>query len=192
MARAKNVEPMQVPQAEPAYDDIYHPKHYNQYVGVTCMDVSSRMPASEAQFVQYVWRYADKGDPEGDLRKALTWLYKAQQIHHANTSDTYGPEFGANGDEIMHGVQPGWHPEQDDTLKHFIDIAVNQMPALSGSAILHVYHRDYQQAVNCVYAMLAQVAPERWGLLHNPPAQAVAVASTRKNAAKKTAKKAKR
>lgn len=193
MARAKNVKPMQVPQVEPAYDDIYYPKHYNQYVGVTCMDVSSRMPAAEAQFVQYVWRHADKGDPEGDLRKALMWLNQAQQIHRVNTSDDYDPMYDATGEEITHGVQPGWYPEQDETLKRFIDLAVSQMPALPGSAILHIYHRDYQQAGNCLYAMLAQVAPERWGPLHIPGANAVAfTAGTRKNAAKKTAKKAKR
>lgn len=192
MTRAKNVEPMQAPHLEEAYDDIYYPKHYNQYDGVSCMDVSSRMPSPEGQFVQYIWRHADKGDPEGDLRKALTWLHQAQRIYEAATGDEYNPGFDTAGNEITVGVQPGWYPEHDETLKRFIDLVTPQMPALLGSAILHVYHRDYRQATNCVFEMLAQVAPERWGALSNPPTQAGTVTDTRRNAAKKTAKKAKR
>lgn len=190
MTRAKTAVP-QTPQVmEPGYDDVFRPAHYTQYHGVECKDVSSRMPAAEGQAVQYLWRHDAKGDPVGDLNKSLQWLYMANHGHAVNTSDNYELAYDDRGNEVTYGPTPPWCPEDDDTLKRYVMLAVHQMPALTGSAILHIYRQDYQQAIQCVYALLAELYPKNWGFITSSHAVGkTGVKSAKKKAVTKKAKR---
>lgn len=181
MTRAKTAAPSTLQAMEPEYDAVFRPAHYTQYHGVECKDVSSRMPAAEGQAVQYLWRYTDKGAPEADLLKGLQWLYQASNIHYRATTDNFDAEYGADGDEITYGVMPPWQPEADETLKKYVMLAVQQMPALVGSAILHIYRQDYPQAVNCMYALLNEVNPDRF----SPPTLTAGKSASKKRVTKK-------
>lgn len=190
MTRAKIATSSTLQAMEPGHDNVFRPAHYTQYHGVECKDVSSRMPAAEGQAVQYIWRHDAKGDPVGDLNKGLQWLYMANHSHAANTSDDYDLEVDNRGNEVTYGPTPPWCPEDDETLKRYVMLAVHQMPALTGSAILHIYRQDYQQAIQCVYALLAELDPKNWGFIAS--SHTVDKAGVKSAPKKRVTKKAKR
>jgi hypothetical protein len=54
-------------------DAKINPAHYRQGK-VECIDIIRDRPFCIAAAMKYLWRYEDKGDSEGDLRKAIWYI----------------------------------------------------------------------------------------------------------------------
>lgn len=55
-------------------DMVNHPPHYQHPSGIQCIEVSRICHSDMGAAIQYIWRYADKGRPVEDLRKARWYL----------------------------------------------------------------------------------------------------------------------
>ena len=56
-------------------DMVNHPPHYgNHPSGIECIEVTRLCMSDMGAAIQYIWRHADKGTPEQDLRKARWYL----------------------------------------------------------------------------------------------------------------------
>lgn len=64
-------------------DDI-NPKHYKEKPsGIECIEITEHMPFCIGNAIKYVWRYADKGTPVKDLKKALWYIDRAEKTYVA-------------------------------------------------------------------------------------------------------------
>lgn len=80
------------------FDPVHRPRHYNVHPsGIECIEVTSRMPFCLGNAVKYVWRYADKIDPQEDLRKAIQYL----QYQGSHGGSSYPP---ASARELLRRV----------------------------------------------------------------------------------------
>lgn len=66
--------------ADAAHDEVVHPGHYTsgRFDGIECWDFAGLHTYHVGNAIKYVWRHADKGKPEQDLRKALQYLGRAR------------------------------------------------------------------------------------------------------------------
>lgn len=55
-------------------DLVNHPPHYKHASGIQCIEVTRQCHGDLSAAIQYIWRYADKGRPVEDLRKARWYL----------------------------------------------------------------------------------------------------------------------
>jgi hypothetical protein len=56
-------------------DPVHHPKHYNSHPsGIECVEFSELLPGNLSHACVYVWRHANKGQPEEDLEKAQWFI----------------------------------------------------------------------------------------------------------------------
>lgn len=61
-------------------DEVTHPGHYTsgRFGDIECWDFAGLHTYHVGNAIKYVWRHADKGKPEQDLRKALQYLERAR------------------------------------------------------------------------------------------------------------------
>lgn len=57
-----------------AVDLVNRPPHYKHASGIDCIEVTRQCHGDLSAAIQYIWRYADKGRPVEDLRKARGYL----------------------------------------------------------------------------------------------------------------------
>ena len=55
-------------------DPVNSPAHYRHPSGIECIAVTRLCHGDMSAAIQYIWRHADKGNPEQDLRKAAWYL----------------------------------------------------------------------------------------------------------------------
>ena len=64
------------------FDLVSKPRHYNVHPsGVECKDIACGLPWLEGSAFKYLWRYAEKGTPDLDLRKAIQFAEWARDGH---------------------------------------------------------------------------------------------------------------
>jgi hypothetical protein len=63
------------------YEEVDHPKHYNQIEGIECIDVIQHFNFCLGSALKYIWRAGLKPgvDWEVDLRKAIWYLEREIQ-----------------------------------------------------------------------------------------------------------------
>ena len=55
-------------------ETVNHPAHYNQIVGIECIDVAEQMGFNLGNALKYIWRCGDKGNKVEDIKKAIWYL----------------------------------------------------------------------------------------------------------------------
>lgn len=62
-------------------DNINHPDHYNgRDIGYECIDITQYQTFCTGNVIKYLWRYASKGTPLEDLRKARWYAHRAHMM----------------------------------------------------------------------------------------------------------------
>ncbi len=61
--------------ASPLAEDPINPSHYRRHPsGVECIEITRHLNFNVGNAIKYIWRYADKGDPIENLKKAQWYL----------------------------------------------------------------------------------------------------------------------
>jgi len=62
-------------EAPPLPEDPINPSHYRRHPsGVECIEITRHLNFNVGNAIKYIWRYADKGDPVENLKKAQWYL----------------------------------------------------------------------------------------------------------------------
>lgn len=70
-------------------DNINHPKHYtSRDIGYECIDLAQYQTFCTGNTIKYLWRYKDKENPIGDLRKARWYAHRASMTQEQVNLDT--------------------------------------------------------------------------------------------------------
>lgn len=96
--------------AEPLFDPVTKPAHYNTHPsGIECIEVSRHLPGDLAQAWQYLYRARYKGEQQRDLRKA-EWFLRDHAEHCRTTAPLPGRVLDLALQIVDH--EPDWRLQQ--------------------------------------------------------------------------------
>ena len=63
-------------------ENVNHPTHYNKHPsGIECIEIAQYFDFCLGCVFKYIWRYKEKGTPVEDIKKAIWYLRKYQELN---------------------------------------------------------------------------------------------------------------
>lgn len=88
--------------AESINDAVNSPRHYNDhpFLQGECWDYLAHLGTFASHAFKYLWRYADKGNPDQDLQKALKYTARIEDGHRPYDEEA--------ADQISEQIDANW------------------------------------------------------------------------------------